>query len=464
MDISIESTQSSVAETVIKPMCVFVQTDDNKKVNPIFSEFCMLNYHRAQSNFVFLKTLFTEEEYSILPSSLKRNLLHEALENRRFEEASKLIGLEMETDLVECFKSTEKISKSCLHLIAATHDSEQATELCRQLLRRISNATNREYLLNMTTVDEFKLSGKTVHARVAAIHIAAYMGNAGIVRLFCQEHGVDVNCSTSETLGENPTKRITALHWAARNGHTDVVKVLLDSKVDVNVGRPADGVTPLHIAAQERHTEVAKLLLDNKADINARVLTYGATPLYIASQSEHRDIVDLLLAYNADVNASCTDDGATPLHIVSWSGNTQLVKLLLDHKADVNASRHTDGATPLYAAAQNGHTEVVKLLLDNSANVNASVHTDGSTPLYIASQNHCVEVVKLLLENKADVNAACTDDDATPLFIAAEKGNTEVVKVLLDNGADVNLRACNGEKPVDAARRNHHSDTAELLK
>jgi len=98
--------------------------------------------------------------------------------------------------------------------IAATHDTEQATELCRQLLQRISNRKNREYLLNMTTVDEFEMGIGWIglaHARVAAIHIAAYNGNSGVVRLLCQEYGVDVNCSTSETLEKNQRK--ASQHW-----------------------------------------------------------------------------------------------------------------------------------------------------------------------------------------------------------------------------------------------------------
>jgi len=133
----------------------------------------------------------------------------------------------------------------------------------------------------MTTVDEFDMVGWKVRARVAAIHIAAYNGNPGVVILLCQEYGVDANCSISETLEEVPKKGITALEWAARMGHTEVVKALLDNNANVNVRRPADDVTPLYIAAQKGHREVVKLLLDNKADVNASMHTVGSTPLLI---------------------------------------------------------------------------------------------------------------------------------------------------------------------------------------
>ena len=339
---------------------------------------------------------------------------------------------ESETYLLECFENMEKSYKSCLHLIAAIRDTEKATELCRQLLERISNRKNREYLLNMTTVYESVAKNKIVRARVAAIHIAAYNGNSGIVRLLCQEYGVDVNCSTSETLEEEPKKGITALEWAARRGHTEVVKALIDSEADVNVSRHTNGVAPLYIAAQEGHIEVVQLLADNNADVNASRHTDGTTPLYIAVQN----------------------------------GHTEVVKVLLDNQAEVNAIRH-DGATPLLVASIR-QPEVAKLLLDYNADVNTTAHCGGMfdrcTPLYLAALFGHTDLVKLLLNCKADVNARITDDGKTPLYIAAKKGHRKIVKLLLDNNADVNLETHLGERPVHAARKNHHLDTVELLK
>ena len=89
------------------------------------------------------------------------------------------------------------------------------------------------------------------------------------MRLLCQEYGADVNCSTSETFEEKPKKGITALEWAARRGHTEVVKALIENKANVNVSRTTNGVTPLFIAAQEGNTEIVEQLLDHKADVNA---------------------------------------------------------------------------------------------------------------------------------------------------------------------------------------------------
>ena len=317
--------------------------------------------------------------------------MHEALENERFEDASRLIASSSEADLMECFESLERSYKSCLHIIAAISDSQQASKLCRELIERTKNAMNREYLLNMRTEDEFDMIGRKVRARVAAIHIAAYNGNSGVVRLLCMEYGVNVNCNTCETLEEEPKKGMTPLEWAARKGHTEVVKVLLDNKADVNVSRPTDGITPLIVAANRGHTEIVKLLLANNANVNVSRHTDGVTPLYSAAYNGHTEVVKLLLANNADVNVSDTD-GVTPLYIAACNGHTEVVILLLDNNADLNASTHT-GATPLYIAAQKGHTEMVKLLLANNADMNVS-DTDGVTPLHMPAFNEHADVVK----------------------------------------------------------------------
>ena len=350
---------------------------------------------------------FTENEGSV-PLALHKNGLHVALENGRYEEARKLIKSERADILIKCFENYEGYSppslKSSLHLIASLTDKDQAVRLCHELLSKVKEAENRKRLLNATVVEELTCDQQTIRARVAPVHIAVFNGNIGVVRLLCREYGVDVNCSTSETLEGTPQKGITPLYWATVKGQTELVKMLIDSTDDgVNASCTEDSDTPLHIAANIGYIELVKLLLDNKADVNASRNT-GKTPLWIAVQNAHIQVVNHLLDHKAEVNASCHTDGSMHLDVAAWYGHTEIVKLLLEHKADVNASRYTDRVTPLYIAAENGNTEVVKLLL----------------------------------EHKADVNASCTDDDVTPLFIAAWNGHTEAVKLLLDHKADMN--------------------------
>ena len=206
--------------------------------------------------------------------------MHEALIDGRLEEASELIEKQSEKQLVECFEGKDGYRKTCLHAIAAISDRELATKLCRQLLQKIKNALNRDYLLNTTTVEE--LRGSEVHAQVAAIHIAAYNGNADVVRLLCQQFAVDVNCNTVQNLEEKTAKGVTPLQLAVSEGHVEVVKALLTHHAEVS-GRSTDiGATPLHYAAWNGQAEIMKLLLDHRADLNAECTDTGVTALHLS--------------------------------------------------------------------------------------------------------------------------------------------------------------------------------------
>ena len=160
--------------------------------------------------------------------------------------------------------------------------------LCQELLDNVKEAENRERLLNATVVEQFAHGAQTIRARMAAIHIAAYTGKSEVVRLLCQEYGVDVNCNTSETLDKPLLEGLTPLYWAAVNGHAELVKLLLFNNADVNANR-TDGATLLYVAAQNGHTEVLKLLLDSNADVNARRHTDGVSNcLHCCSRRTYR--------------------------------------------------------------------------------------------------------------------------------------------------------------------------------
>ncbi|KAM3597392.1 uncharacterized protein V6R79_004031 [Siganus canaliculatus] len=87
----------------------------------------------------------------------------------------------------------------------------------------------------------------------------------------------------------------TPLHLAARNGHKDVIGLLLKAGIDIN--KTSKSGTALHEAALYGKTEVVRLLLDAGVDVNVRN-TYNQTALDIVNQfttsSASRDIKTLL--------------------------------------------------------------------------------------------------------------------------------------------------------------------------
>ena len=54
------------------------------------------------------------------------------------------------------------------------------------------------------------------------------------------------------------------------------------------------GRTPLYYAAKEGHTDIVRILLEAGAEVNAAVFKFGWTPLRGAARYGHTDIVEAL--------------------------------------------------------------------------------------------------------------------------------------------------------------------------
>ena len=144
-----------------------------------------------------------------------------------------------------------------------------------------------------------------------------------------------------------------ALHMAAQEGHTEIVKALLAAGAEVNAkdkdGRTARNAgaevtakedqgawTALHWAVQGGHTETVKALLADGAAVNAKYDLLGWRALDLAAQSGYTEIVKALLASGAAVNAK-DDGGWTALHLAALTGHPETVKALLAGGAAGNA-------------------------------------------------------------------------------------------------------------------------------
>ncbi|KAJ6559966.1 ankyrin repeat-containing domain protein, partial [Mycena capillaripes] len=61
----------------------------------------------------------------------------------------------------------------------------------------------------------------------------------------------------------------TPLHFAATNGHTQIVRFLVERHANVNLPEKGE-LTPVHIAARDGHADIVRLLVDHRADVNSR--------------------------------------------------------------------------------------------------------------------------------------------------------------------------------------------------
>jgi ankyrin repeat-rich membrane spanning protein len=90
----------------------------------------------------------------------------------------------------------------------------------------------------------------------------------------------------------------TPLQVAARRDNSALVRLLLDRGANVHAHGGWKGWTPLHWAAHDGRTETVKLLLAKEADPCAQDLD-GSTPSDIAAARGRPEIADLLEAGGA---------------------------------------------------------------------------------------------------------------------------------------------------------------------
>lgn len=120
---------------------------------------------------------------------------------------------------------------------------------------------------------------------------AAFLGDLASVKALADGR-VDVNQSDGNGY--------TALQLACTAGRVDCARHLLAKGADVNV-KGNGGSTPLHAGARNGHVDVLQLLLSiPKVDVNA-VSKDGRTALHVAAEHDHNDTAQLLIEAGVDV-------------------------------------------------------------------------------------------------------------------------------------------------------------------
>ena len=144
-------------------------------------------------------------------------------------------------------------------------------------------------------------------------------------------------------MGFSQRKTTFPLVTAAAKGDLGRVKSYVKKGENVNQKNRARW-TALAYAVKFDHMDVVKFLVENGADINETVNT-GETPLQIALKNEKYNIAKYLVSKNADVNKSDVMK-MPPLAWAVKDANMEKVKFLVENGANVN-KQNISGRTPL---------------------------------------------------------------------------------------------------------------------
>uniref|UniRef100_A0A8C7ZTU1 Ankyrin 1, erythrocytic b n=1 Tax=Oryzias sinensis TaxID=183150 RepID=A0A8C7ZTU1_9TELE len=287
------------------------------------------------------------------------------------------------------------------------------------------------------------------------LHCAARMGHKELVKLLLD---YKANPDSATTAGHTP------LHIAAREGHIHTIRILLDAGAQ-QVKMTKKGFTPLHVASKYGKVDVAELLLERGANPNAAGKN-GLTPLHVAVHHNNLDVVKLLVSKGGSAHSTLwvflkeRRNGYTPLHIAAKQNQIEVASVLLQNGASPNCES-LQGITPLHLASQEGRPDMVAMLISKQANVNLG-NKNGLTPLHLVAQEGHVGIADTLVKQGASVYAA-SRMGYTPLHVACHYGNIKMVKFLLQQQAHVNAKTRMGYTPLHQAAQQGHTDIVTLL-
>jgi len=287
----------------------------------------------------------------------------------------------------------------------------------------------------------------------------------------------------------------TALMFASKEGHLDVVKALLAHKADPEI-KDVHDLIPLDLAiaaghekivqvlAGESHVKPGKLLgyfEEKKAALNAKRAAEraswkkrGYTELTIAILDRNLPHVRELLKSGVDPNEITEYLGSAPLIVACKKGELEIARELIEHGADITLPDENK-YTALMFASQINHLDLVKLLLKTAEEhfvfqgevkdyVNIATPFEendaceaGFTALMFADE---IEVIRELIKCGADLNHV-NYGKMTVLMRACRDRKEELVTELCEHGADVNLAEDDPGEETDGYTPLHYAASSD---
>ena len=297
-------------------------------------------------------------------------------------------------------------------------------------------------------VGKLMLAGADVHSKEPpgnnnGLILSALKGHDKIVKMFL-ESGVGVN-----TRGR---LKMSALMWAAQEGHLSTARLLLDNNADPDLQRE-DGSTSMMRAAALNFADLVSELLSRGAreDLTNK---WGRTALETAENASSYDTIKMFTAWKDPESRN------DMLLEAASEGKSRLVKGLLISGASLE-HRNAGDDQALHIAARKGHNAVISVLLDHGVDINSRGSSD-HTPLIKAAYTGHHKTVRLLLEAGADIDLK-KRDGWTALMVATIQNDLTIASELVTWGADTTILTNKGNTPLKSALKNNYHDIALVL-
>lgn len=191
----------------------------------------------------------------------------------------------------------------------------------------------------------------------SALHVAAEYGHQGILQKLLERckkdwdsddggrmHDIENEDGMEATYAQTLLRMSDAegdapLHKAARNGHSAVVKFILEYQPTIDLRTKKEQVyeldchfTALHLAARGGHLAVVQILVENGASIEATTSSLDWTALHFAAAEGHAAMVDWLLRNGASPDPEA-GDGTKPFMLAVSRAHEAVVLAILAFKS-----------------------------------------------------------------------------------------------------------------------------------
>lgn len=256
---------------------------------------------------------------------------------------------------------------------------------------------------------------------------------------------------------------------------------------------------PIHFAVREGHTDLVRYLLAEGAyDPSYKTYPFRESLLTVAQDRGHREIEALLNTYvtpkytgdNGRIHYPRTEDAREFEKAVNKNDLATAKALLEEHPEFAKDETFFWGEGILTRPVKDGYFGMIDLLMEHGARVpdilkwtqayyfetyahakyimdrgmNPNVMSwHGVTILHDMAQKGQIDKAALLLDHGAFIDPIEEEYQSTPLGMAARWGHETMVRFLLDRGADRGKAGAPWATPVTWAKNKGHNNIERLL-
>ncbi|KAH8350167.1 hypothetical protein KR067_004117, partial [Drosophila pandora] len=307
---------------------------------------------------------------------------------------------------------------------------------------------------------------------------------------------------------------LTALHIAASNNQSNIVRKLLIKGASCNILSGDEFLrSPIHMAVDANSVDTLEAFVQMKNSVNTMIDFNckdgnGDSPLSLCLSLNRTHLVPILIRGGADVNFR-NSEHLTLLHQSILKRDDETAVYLLENGADfttvkgeqssslilaieLNLPRVVDalcikgaalstsdnnGISPLWTALQLGYELEAQILVRHGVDTDCwDIGPNGcmQTLLHRAIEERKDFAAIFLIESQCDLDSArqpgpndegaeSGQDKSSPLHLCCRWGLTKVLQTLIDHGANVNLQDTDKKSPLHIAIENNYDEIITIL-